>query len=249
MLDVAGFGGQLLEHMKATTHFVVADGALDGDIALEDLRKTGYWPNIIARHYDQAHGARRIAQRPWQADEATQEVVDTLITGRNSLTMLFSNSPALQGYLQSHLDALQGGSGVAPNGMASGIRKHRYDSTQMPLARQVVRHQATVATAIQLAQVFKGDNPGICAGYFLLDVSGQEGMRRLVMLSMLADAGDEASLLARVQDKSMAGPAETSFPVAACVRRVQALFLEGGCLRAGFTQIMLNTLNILQAAS
>ena len=241
-LDDAGFGAQLLSHLKETTHFVVADGALDGQIAFEALRTGGYWPNLVARHYDQAHGARRITQRPWQADEETQDVVDTLITGKQSLTMLFSNSPALQGYLQSNIDKLDGGGGAKPGGLASGIRKHRYDSTQMPLARQVLRHQANVATAIQLAQAYKGDHIALCCEYFLFYVSGQEGIRRLLLLAMLADAGDEASLLVRAQDESMADPANTAFLVASFVRRVQALFLEGSCWRAGFTEIMLETL-------
>ena len=34
----AALDGQLLDHVKATTHFVVADGALDGQIALEAVR-------------------------------------------------------------------------------------------------------------------------------------------------------------------------------------------------------------------
>ena len=158
--------------------------------------------------------------------------------------MLFSNSPALQGYMQSNIDKFAGGGGVRPEGLASGIRKHRYDSTQMPLARQVMRHQATVATAIQLAQAFKGERVALCSEYYLLYVSGQEGIRRLLILAMLADAGDEASLLVRSQDESQSDPANTAFCVASFVRRVQALFLEGACFRAGFTQIMVDTLKI-----
>ena len=65
---------------------VVADGAGDCHIAYDELQKSGVLPNIIVRHYDQAHGARRLTSRPWSADEFTQDVVDTLICARCSLT-------------------------------------------------------------------------------------------------------------------------------------------------------------------
>ena len=190
-LDDSGRGARLLENIKETTHFAVADGAGDGQIAIDNLRREGFWRNLIARHWDQAHGARRITQRPWKADAETHEIIETLVTGSHSLTMLFENSPALRGYLKSNIDKYCGGDEVPTEGLSSGIRKHRYDSTQMPMIRTVLRTRANTATAVQIARAFKGDHSALCCEYYLLYVSGTVGMRRLLLFSMMTDAGDE----------------------------------------------------------
>ena len=80
--------------------------------------------------------------------------------------MLFENSPALRGYLKSNIDKYCGGDEVpSTEGLSSGIRKHRYDSTQMPMIRTVLRTRANTATAIQIAQAFKGDHSALCCDY------------------------------------------------------------------------------------
>ncbi len=200
---IQGAGGflddVLLSHVKKVTHMVVADGAGDGHIAYEELKKSGVLPNIIVRHYDQAHGARRLTSRPWSADEFTQDVVDTLIFAQCSLTMIVQNSPVFQTWLQSNLAKSPGDVNI--NTLTSGIKKHRFDSTQMPLARAVLRHHAMIMTALQIARVRRREFPGECAEYFLLYISGLEGVRRLLLLAMLVDAGDESAMVLRVQDK------------------------------------------------
>ena len=106
--------------------------------------------------------------------------------------MLFENSPALRGYLKSNIDKYCGGDEVpTTEGLSSGIRKHRYDSTQMPMIRTVLRTRANTATAVQIARAFKGDHSALCCEYYLLYVSGTVGMRRLLLFSMMTDAGDE----------------------------------------------------------
>lgn len=207
-LDDSGRGARLLENIKETMHLAVADGAPDGQIAIDYLRREGFWRNLIARHWDQAHGARRITQRPWNADAETHEIQETLVTGSHSLTMLFENSPALRGYLKSNIDKYCGGAEVATDGLSSGIRKHRYDSTQMPMIRTVLRTRANTATAVQIARAFKGDHSALCCEYYLLYVSGTVGMRRLLLFSMMTDAGDEVVVViyaSRVPPRPLAG--------------------------------------------
>ena len=198
-LGDSGRGARLLEHIKETTHLAVADGAPDGQIAIDTLRREGFWRNLIARHWDQAHGARRITQRPWKADAETHEIIETLVTGSHSLTMLFENSPALRGYLKSNIDKYCGGDEISTAGLSSGIRKHRYDSTQMPMIRSVLRTRATTATAVQIARAFKGDHSALCCDYYLLYVSGTTGMRRLLLFSMMTDAGDEVVVVGNLR--------------------------------------------------
>ena len=241
----SGGGGDALDdalasHIANCTQMVVADGAGDGHIAFDNMKRSGVLPNIIVRHYDQAHGARRLTSRPWSADVFTQDVVDTIVFDRNSLTMILQNSPEFQKWLQSNLKHAE--SDVDAEALATGIRKHRWDSTQLPLARAVLRHHAMVMTALQMARARKREHQGQCAEYYILYVSGSEGARRLLLLAMLADAGDESAMVLRAQDKELSNPADTAFWIAAYVRRIQVLFLEGACVRTGFTAVMLQTL-------
>ena len=45
----------------------------------------------------------------------------------------------------------------------------------------------------------------------------------------------------RAQDTEKSNPADTAFCIAAYVRRIQTRFLEGACVRTGFTHVMLQT--------
>ena len=118
----------------------------------------------------------------------------------------------------------------------------RFESTQTPLARAIIRHRANIDTAIQIARARKGETEAVVAEYFLMYVSGAEGLRRMLLLGMLADAGDESACLVRHRDVDLSDSSEVSYWVAAYVRRCQFLFLEGGCLQTGFTQVILQIL-------
>ena len=219
---------------------VVADGAGDGHIAYENLKRKGVLPNLMVRHYDEAHGARRLTSRPWAADSFTNEVVETIIQGKTSLTTLLQNSPDLQRILQSNLRKTT--PEVQSNALASGIKKHRFDSCQMPLARAVMRHEAMVMTAMHISKARKGDHAAFCADYFLWFIAGEAGMRRLLLLGMLADAGDESMMVLRAHDKNKGDPADTAFWIDAYIKRIQMLFVGNACLEMGFTAVMVRTL-------
>ena len=98
---------KLLGHIQEKTQMVVADAAGDGQIGFESLKKSGFLRNIIVRFWDQAHGARRLTSRPWAADEYMSEVVETLILGSHSLTMLLQNSPDFRSWLESNLQIVE----------------------------------------------------------------------------------------------------------------------------------------------
>ena len=166
--------------------------------------------------------------------------MDTFIFGANSMTMLLQNSPELQRWLRSNLQKCT--TVVKLDALASGIRKHRLDSTQMPLARAVLRHEAMIMTAVQISSARRGEHAALCADYFLMYCSGSEGIRRLILLGMLADAGDESAMIVRAFDKRLSDPADTAFWIASYVRRVQLLFLDKGCLETGYTKVILAAL-------
>ena len=153
----------LLKHVQESTQMVVADGAGDGHIAFDDLRKSGVLPNVIVRHYDQAHGARRLTSRPWYADDFARDVVETMVYARESLCMIISNSEEFQKWLKSNMSRpdCKAASLVNNNSTSAGVRKHRWDSTYVPLVRAVLGHRAMTRTALQIASARKGDFQGI----------------------------------------------------------------------------------------
>eukprot|EP00974_Lingulodinium_polyedra_P068356 6619144-Lingulodinium_polyedra.AAC.1 len=61
-----------------------------------------------------------------------------------------------------------------------------------------------------MASARKGAHPNQRAEYFLLYISGSENIRHLLLLEMLADAGDESALVLRAQDKELSRPADTT---------------------------------------
>lgn len=233
----------LLKHVHGCTQMLVADGAGDGQIAFDDLKKDGVLPNVLVRHFDQAHGARRLCARPWSADDFTSEVVDTLVYAKESLGMIISNSEEFGRWLKANLQHPDCQSSHCNSvAAASGIRKHRWDSVYVPLAQAVVRRRAMVRTAIQIALARKREFAGNCAEYFLLFVSGTPGIKRLLLLAMLTDAADESMLVLRAQDKKTSNPADTAFWISTYISRIQTLFLEEKCLQLGYTKIMMDEL-------
>eukprot|EP00974_Lingulodinium_polyedra_P029364 2827646-Lingulodinium_polyedra.AAC.1 len=64
-----------------------------------------------------------------------------------------------------------------------------------------------------MASARKGEHPGQCAEYVILYISGPENIRRLLLLAMLADAGDESAMVLRAQDKELSNPADTAFRI------------------------------------
>ena len=110
--------------------------------------------------------------------------------------MIISNSDEFQRWLKSNMGRpdCKAASLVTDIAASAGVRKHRWDSTYLPLVRAVLRHRAMTRTALQIASARKSDFPGDCAEYFLIFSSGTPGVRRLLMLGMLADAADEACL-------------------------------------------------------
>jgi hypothetical protein len=123
-----------------------------------------------------------------------------------------------------------------------GYRKHRFDSCQVALARHVVRTEGVIKLALQIAEVRKGEQEALRSNYYLLYISGRDGMLRLLLLAMLADAGDEGIIVIRSVDTERANPSEIACDIATFVARIQYLFMEGHCVEHGYTNIMLGFL-------
>ena len=59
-------------------------------------------------------------------------------------------------------------------------------------------------------------------------------MERLVILAMLADAGDESLLLLRTVDKELANIQDRAFNVKTFLIRIEYLFIHGNATKHGY---------------
>jgi hypothetical protein len=181
-----------------------------------------------------------LVSRPNAADEYCNEVCQTLVHGKQSITALIMNSHDFQGWLQTNCESCE--SELVVTSLSTGTKKHRFDTTQKPTALAVLQHEGRIKTAMQISAIRRGSSEALCADYFLLYISGTLGIRRCLMLSMLAEAGDEGMLPVRKSDKEMPDPSDVAFTLDTFVRHVQYLFLEGNCVKHGYVKHMIKRL-------
>ncbi len=67
-------------------------------------------------------------------------------------------------------------------------------------------------------------------------------MLHVLLLAMLADAGDESIIMVRSWDTERADLAETAFNLARFIARIEFLFVQGQCVKCGYTKVMLEFL-------
>eukprot|EP00971_Amphidinium_carterae_P349179 6490884-Amphidinium_carterae.1 len=231
----------LFDHICSITEFFVADAAGDEQLCGKNMQK-GFLSNLRIVHYDQAHGSRRLTQRPWEAQPATKHIVETLITGRSSITALLQNSGEFQQWLGANMVRTKTAESVMVSALNCGLKRHRFDSTQVPLARHVLRLPAIIRTAVQIAEARNGTE-SVAAKSFLQFSSGPDGMFNNLLLAMLADAGDESIILLRQCDTEDMSPSDIPFDVAQYAQRIQTLFFDDAVLTTGYTKLMLETLS------
>ena len=84
----------LRQHLNTITKALDPDAAGDEQAAMRALRRTSM-PNAIVMR-DHTHAARRVLTRPWKADSYMQDVVDTIVRRKQSVTALIQHSHAHQ---------------------------------------------------------------------------------------------------------------------------------------------------------
>jgi hypothetical protein len=220
VLDVDAY-----DHNRKITEFGGADGAGDEQVAYKKLLSCGFLENFRVQFFDFAHGSRRVTSRPWAADSYTKDVFESIIWSNNSITALIEHSTEFQSWLKSNTKDTS--TEVHVEACSSGLKKHRFDSTVLPLARHVLRHEPIVKTSSQISSVRRGKDEGIKAEYYLLTVAGKPGMMKSTTIGMLADASDESIVVTRSADTEKADPGEIAFKIKQFIRNSDYLFVKG----------------------
>ncbi len=229
----------LLEQVRGAVELLVSDSASNELLAASiarGWRAKGHdaplLPHVRTVFRDLSHATRRIMTKPWQVDERIDECFRRTIWSKQSPTQLIWNSKVFSAWFKKHIETEQ----LSQCKQANNLRaaKHRFESTSWPLGRVLLHLQAFVKTVQHIAHVRTSSSEGTCASSWLRSIDSE----RLLLLAMVADAHDEASLVVRAFDEEMFDLARTSATLDGFARRVSFLFheKERGCFSVeGYT--------------
>jgi hypothetical protein len=177
-------------------------------------------------------------QRPWKADAVLTELLETFITGKNSIVQRIDNSLLLRNMFQKYVSEQESSGGC--KGTISNLRsaKHRFESLSKPICRLVMFFPAMARTAAHMAADRTSRTEGSDAKDFLEAMTDA----RLVQLAMMADAADEALRLIRACDAERLAVGAAHLHAKDFLERIRGLFVDGLCMKTGFTKYMLELL-------
>lgn len=118
--------------------------------------------------------------------------------------------------------------------------KHRFDSCQTPFARASLYFDAMLSAASTMYKERRtNDKLGRCARAYLEFVDEESTLQ----IAMMADAGDEHSMLLRIHDTEDFDLASSSRQAVVFLQRVHLLFEQEACWSSGYTAHALRLLS------
>ena len=179
---------------------------------------------------DKPHASRRLLSRLWKADPFLHAVHSMFVWDEKSPTKLIQNSQQFSAWFQKNISALE----LHLKAVATPHRRvkdmrfagHRFDSSQMALARCVLYFPAVITTMAQVVQTRPGTSTEAKA---VNEFFQQLDPEKALQMAMLADAGEEHCTLMRLLDYEGFPADDLSYNLSAFVDRVGALFGVGGC--------------------
>ena len=232
---------RLFKHARHITEVFVADAASDEIRAghtLQKLGDAGGLPNLRHVVRDKAHCARRITSRTWMADPFLKEVLELFLFNKKSPANVVRWSPVFKQHFQTNVAKLESNPTDTTRLKDLGYAKHRFDSTQRPVARILLFFWAYVGTASQVVMLRPGTVDAAACESFLQRLDPEVCLQ----LAMLGDAADEANVFLRFVDHENFDCSALSSEIDAFLARIVSLFDRRQCLATGFTRHMLSLL-------
>ena len=191
----------LFQHICATIKMVATDSATDELNSVRNMKNPidtspPLAPNMEIIGRDKAHGSRRVMTRPWKVDKTLSALMETFITGKQSLMQRLERSLALRQIFTRHTLELQRGF-LKRNDLMVGLRaaKHRFESFASPLAIWCMWYQALLETAKEIVVMRSGVEVA-SAVYFIESVTTET----CIMMALMSDAADDALEFIRSKD-------------------------------------------------
>ena len=202
----------------------------------ENFRKN--FPNLKVINKDKPHAARRIISRTWKCDPSLNNIVQNVCMNSESIVQQIQYSDVLRQVYARNLRALQ----YSPlwNQMSDKwfAAKHRFDTWSMPFARVCLTLDAVIQTAQSAHEERRNDRIGKTGEQFL-DLLSEE---TVVLIGMLADAGEENLQLVRKLDSEKTTSGSLAAEMQNFVMKLEVLFMNGAVLKSGYTAHVLELL-------
>ena len=144
----------LLDRFLAKTRIANADGASDEQRALRGLKKVFRGLQYVMK--DKTHASRRIAKKPWATDSFLNELIETAVSGKESIVNLVGNSDDIRRIFNKHCKATEDAAIAGGRVKNLSYAKQRYDSLSTPLGRFVMWLKTLITTAVEVVAVRKG---------------------------------------------------------------------------------------------
>ena len=168
--------------------------------------------------------------RPFAAIDEIKEVHDAIVLDRGSMTRIIQNSGVLSNVFHDNCTKTEQSAVSGKRIKNLQFRKHRFDSVQKPTSRAVLFIDALIATAIWATVHRRGQRDAVCAEKFLKFIDE----RKLILLSMIADAADECIQVVRFLDTESYDLSELLLQLQTCMSRLHYLFIEDSFMFSGF---------------
>ena len=169
----------------------------------------------------------RLTKNPWYADEYLKSTWSAYIMHRDSMTKTIANSTDVKAIFEARVQMMATSSSVVVRRIRDlQAAKQRFSSTQKPASRFILYLPALVATATEVQARRAASDIGRRATEFLKNINEEA----LLTLAMLADAGDESSMVVRFFDTKDHDIADTPQMLGSFIDRISHLFLGRACL-------------------
>lgn len=179
-----------------------------------------------------------MTSRTWCRDSYLQKVADLTIVKKTSITKRIHHSDIYRARFQKNVNLQRYNPTATKYVKSLASANHRFDSHAKPFARCCVFFDALVMTAQQLQDERKGKAEGRDATNFLQELNPEF----VLTLGLLADAGCENLALVRFFDDETFDKSKQSHEIPKFLNRIKWLFVDQGCLKVGYTALMLQHL-------
>ncbi len=199
----------LFNHILKLVEAITIDSAYNEVLSVQDVQQGGRGPSPFPVMHlprcrfllrDGAHKARRILSRPWSACAILGDLVGLTCHWKDSMGQLIHHSTELKKLYAQCVEECDHESAVSTRFANMRCAKHRLETHITPLSRAVLNFSAYILFAVKLAVLRKGEREGRAAEVFLTALK-ERGASMLLLLAMMADAGNEALHLIRYMDK------------------------------------------------
>ena len=200
-----------------------------------------FFPNLLVRQRDKAHGCRRVLSRAWMSDPFLKNVAQKLVLDSGAIAQRIRFSAVFRQRFKMFTAELTGNQHSRIKDLASA--KHRFTSHSLPFGRAVLYFVPLVRCAQSiLDERGRTSTEGRDARLWLSELSDETACT----LALMADCSDEALLLNRFLDADGYDKAALTTELVNFLKKVTWMVEERGALTTGYTLYMLQTLSTKQ---